>query len=56
MPTPLSCPKPSHREQRLWATGVTKASAETVLDWLENQGHSNCLVSYDTCEGFTVTE
>jgi hypothetical protein len=43
------------RQRRMWATSLTKTEAETVLDWLEAQGHGHCQVSYVDGEGFAVT-
>jgi hypothetical protein len=55
MPDSLRCPEQTNRQQRSWATGVTKTGAEAVLDWLENHGQSDCQVSYVAGDGFTVT-
>jgi hypothetical protein len=45
-----------HRQKTTWGTGLTKADAEDVLDWLEAHGHRHCRVRYVTGEGFAVTE
>ena len=44
------------RHRWMWATGLTKTGAETLLDWLEAHGHGGCQVSHVAGEGFTVTE
>jgi hypothetical protein len=49
-------PEKPDRKRQPWATCLTKTGAETVLDWLEAHGHSDCRVSYVAGEGFTVSE
>ncbi len=35
-------------------SGLSKAQAEELLDWLERNGRANCELSYDAQTGFTV--
>jgi hypothetical protein len=55
MPASRCHPEEPHRQGGLWATGLTKAEAEVVLDWMEAHGNGDCQVSYVAGEGFTVT-
>ncbi len=35
-------------------SGLTKAEAEELLDWLEVHGHADCELTYEEATGFTV--
>ena len=35
-------------------SGLTKAEAEELLDWLERNGRASCELSYEGDTGFTV--
>lgn len=55
MPDSRCHPEEPHRQGGLLATGLTKAEAEALLDWMEAHGRGDCQVSYVAGEGFTVT-
>jgi hypothetical protein len=48
--------QPATQSQRsLHVTGLSKAQAEDLLDWLEANGYRDYHLSYDAGEGFTVS-
>ena len=49
-------PEVPRRQRRRLASGLPKAAAAAVLDWLEAYGHHDCQVTYVPGEGFTIAE
>jgi hypothetical protein len=56
VPGSTCSPEVPPRQRRLLASGLTKAAAEAVLDWLEAYGHRDCQVTYVPGEGFMIAE
>ena len=45
---------PCVEPQDTWVTGLTKAEAEELLDWLEAHGRAALEIVYDPAAGFSV--